>query len=879
MELGGLRSTSPLIAPSSRRMKRRDLKTSISSKKGGSVAVGAEVTVSDEEMIDREPRPYSPRLYSSKSLDPEYRRFRDTVEKHLAYTGHHNEGNRYEALVGLYSALDGKFHRPDLASLIQSAVVPGLLVLIEQPPPGIHGVLPSIDPARCHALALKTFGSCGDHAVLVGVPRLLELLRRVARSRRLPVALAGTWGFLRPEWVVNAIVRTGTNGVRALVESCLDGFDDCDIWALKSLAQHSTVQQRVIVPALIAELGVQNGRRRLAAVVALGAFQDRAEVALDSLQELLLTGATDQCAICDAIRATGEVGEQALCNIAQNSVRARERKVAAVALGKKPASFGQGSDLIYPLVEVRTGLEQEVIVKVTDNVGSNERFELLSIGVDSRGLLTQLKADCGVEQGLEFPVPPSSLNNPFLASPLKETSVHREGSSATIPFRLSIAVMETLSVLLDDKSNDVRAAAASSLVFSQIEWAIEMGVIQKLFCMLNDADGIVRGTVVRTLGGLGPRVLEMPLRRESTSNIGKSKRLKTPSKKLGASRREVSQSASAITLPNKSPWYKRSVAMDKQIDEGPTPVQSKLLQTMVRILLNDSLHKTRLAAAIALGKWGESSVHAIPAMTQTLAEGKVERGVVARAIGRTGEEGIRALTEIVEGVYLHRDTTYVYDIKLAERSRLKQRLQRGGVQVRVHAIHGLECANVSDEKFSLVIATLYRSLKYPMPAVRIAAVKVLGFFYGRSQSTMPYMLRLPDHLFGLLEDPHEAVRKQTAAVLASMNPKGEFFLVEATLNADQTTVRDAAAWGLRKVGARCIMSMIIALSDKSVRVQRTVGESICSLRFEDIVEHVQSSDPAIQDSFRMTVLEILEDDNKDSGVKNHLLKVMSAIAS
>ena len=26
-------------------------------------------------------------------------------------------------------------------------------------------------------------------------------------------------------------------------------------------------------------------------------------------------------------------------------------------------------------------------------------------------------------------------------------------------------------------------------------------------------------------------------------------------------------------------------------------------------------------------------------------------------------------------------------------------------------------------------------------------------------------------------------------------------------------------------------------------------------------------------------LEILEDDNKDSGVKNHLLKVMSAIAS
>ena len=96
----------------------------------------------------------------------------DTISKHVAYLGHHKEGVRHASLVGLHSALDSKFERDDLAHIIANLVVPSLLVLIEQQPPLQNEVLPDVDPGRCHALALKIFGACGNNGVAVGVPRL-----------------------------------------------------------------------------------------------------------------------------------------------------------------------------------------------------------------------------------------------------------------------------------------------------------------------------------------------------------------------------------------------------------------------------------------------------------------------------------------------------------------------------------------------------------------------------------------------------------------------------------------------------------------------------------------------------------------------------------
>ena len=114
-------------------------------------------------------------------LNTQFLKLTDTISKHVAYIGHHKEGVRHSALVGLLSALDGKFERIDLRPIITNLVVPSLLVLIEQQPPLINEVLPGVEPGRCHALALKTFGECGANAVREGVPRLLEFLRRLAQ--------------------------------------------------------------------------------------------------------------------------------------------------------------------------------------------------------------------------------------------------------------------------------------------------------------------------------------------------------------------------------------------------------------------------------------------------------------------------------------------------------------------------------------------------------------------------------------------------------------------------------------------------------------------------------------------------------------------------
>ena len=194
------------------------------------------------------------------------------------------------------------------------------------------------------------------------------------------------------------------------------------------------------------------------------------------------------------------------------------------------------------------------------------------------------------------------------------------------------------------------------------------------------------------------------------------------------------------------------------------------------------------------------------------------------------------------------------------------------------AIHGLEETKIAEKSFGRVVTTLYRSLKSPMPSVRAAGVRVLGEFYSRTENdSIPYLMRLPDHLFGLLDDKDESVRRHTASVLATMNPKGEFFLVEAALNAKQSTMREAAAWGLRKVGARCIQTLLVALNDTAPKVRRTVTNSICYIRPESIVSEIRQRDSAVQDSFRMMVLEIMDDHDKENNVRAHLLTVLQML--
>merc|ERR1711991_1255566 len=134
---------------------------------------------------------------------------------------------------------------------------------------------------------------------------------------------------------------------------------------------------------------------------------------------------------------------------------------------------------------------------------------------------------------------------------------------------------------------------------------------------------------------------------------------------------------------------------------------------------------------------------------------------------------------------------------------------------------------------------------------------------------------LPDHTNSLLSDKDVNVRKQTAIVLATLKPKGEFFLVEACLNAVSPTVRSAAAWGLRKVGPSCIRTLFVALKDSSKKVQQTVRQTICSFEVLDIIDSINGRDSSLRNSYKANIMEILDDVNEeDNDLKAHLLNVV-----
>ncbi len=835
-----------------------------------------------EEILEQNLENLEQSFQSQDQLNTQFLQLTDTISKHVAYLGHHKEGVRHSALVGLLSVLDGKFKRVDLRQILSNLVVPSLLVLIEQQPPLLTELLHDVDPGRCHALALKTFGECGNTAVNEGVPRLLEYLRRLAQARRLSKSLSGTWHFVNPKWVVNAIICTGHDGVSLLIDSCLDGFDEVDLWALSALAQHPVVQSKIIVSQLIEELNIADGTRREAAVLAIKYFMDRASDAVESLVDLLNTGSTNQNYICDALRAIGDDGEMALCELAIHASRGRERNVAAAALGRPPHGFhkvNNNQSKQYPIVEVKSSLNAELSVEVFENEEGN--VTRVNVIVDSRELLTRLKQSVVTSSFRFAKLDTFSETNPFISSPFKQVAIDvstKKGSS----FFLSTNATKALSMLLTDKLAKIKSTAAKSLQYCPIEYALDSGVIEQLFKNLNDADGEVRENTVITLGKLGPATLNIATYDNTTSS------LKTPMKSTNKKSKVVN------SVINESPWFHKSKEKRKQNElknENLFGTSNICVKKVIKILLKDQLHKARSAAAWTLGRWGTHARSAIPALVQTLAEGKVDRKRVAYAIACTGDEGISVLCELIEGIYLHRNIDYGKDhsssnLNEVTKQRLKQRIQRGGVQVKLNAIYGLDKIDENETKYlGRVITTLYRATQYPTPAIRAVSVKMLGKFYLRTVSSSnntnysstitPYLVRLPDHINSLLSDTDINVRKQTASVLATLKPKGEFFLVEACLNATSPIVRSAAAWGLQKVGPSCIRTLFVALKDSSKKVQQTVRQTIRSFEVLDIIDIINERDSSLRNSYKATIMEILDDVNEeDNDLKAHLLNVV-----
>ena len=179
------------------------------------------------------------------------------------------------------------------------------------------------------------------------------------------------------------------------------------------------------MPQLIEELNIADGVRREAAVLAMKYFMDRSYDAIEPLLELLYTETTNQSYIYDALRAIGDDGEMALCDMAINAFESGERNVAASALGRAPYGLkinninGDDEQMCYPTVQVKSSLGEQLIVEVfEDQDGNVAKFNVV---VNSRELLTRLKQSIETKMPLfRFEKPKTfSKTNPFISSPFK----------------------------------------------------------------------------------------------------------------------------------------------------------------------------------------------------------------------------------------------------------------------------------------------------------------------------------------------------------------------------------------------------------------------------------------------------------------------------
>lgn len=88
---------------------------------------------------------------------------------------------------------------------------------------------------------------------------------------------------------------------------------------------------------------------------------------------------------------------------------------------------------------------------------------------------------------------------------------------------------------------------------------------------------------------------------------------------------------------------------------------------------------------------------------------------------------------------------------------------------------------------------------------------------------------------GFLKDREQLVREAAAAALAEAGPHGELLLIEGVLKDSNPVIRASAAFGLMRIGARTIRTLLLAMNDRDSTVRQAVGRAIQYLGLQNVI--------------------------------------------
>lgn len=87
---------------------------------------------------------------------------------------------------------------------------------------------------------------------------------------------------------------------------------------------------------------------------------------------------------------------------------------------------------------------------------------------------------------------------------------------------------------------------------------------------------------------------------------------------------------------------------------------------------------------------------------------------------------------------------------------------------------------------------------------------------------------------GFLKDKEAGVSQCAAEAIADTGAHGELLLIEGALKDSNPTIRRSSLYGLTRVGAQTIRTLLLACNDREPSVRQVAGEAILCLSLNEI---------------------------------------------
>ena len=294
------------------------------------------------------------------------------------------------------------------------------------------------------------------------------------------------------------------------------------------------------------------------------------------------------------------------------------------------------------------------------------------------------------------------------------------------------------------------------------------------FSSLNDEAPLVRRSAIEALGDIG-----LPLAFKATDALVAA--LKDPSSDL------------------------RESAANSLAKLGPSLCNADILKSL-KLMLKDNLWKVRYSACGCIASYGDKAKDCLQELLKVLVHGTVLRTHVAMAIAALGEDGEKALIDIL----VQQSTTF-------------------GIQVRKSAAFGLgsiDLTRVPVSRIEAIIEKLFDVSSDSRPILRAAVLSALGALGRKANETITYVKApsLLSFFYSFMKDKDKSVRETAAQLIArsGSSQAGELLLIEAAMKDSNSLIRTSAVHGLYWVGPRSVRTVLLALRDQEEFVRKVI---------------------------------------------------------